>query len=89
MFCLVVATQPKSGVISMAKPTLPVTLHLGDITAAEVGTIDIPFITGPASEDATGQWHVEVKVDHAVLRQSLADLLRRVADEFEKGPTDG
>lgn len=70
----------------MAKPTLPVILHLGDISAAEVGTVDIPFVTGPASKDTAGQWHVEVRVDHAALRQNIADLLRSVATQFEKEP---
>lgn len=73
----------------MAKPTLPVTLHLGDITAAELGTITIPFTTKPARKDNAGQWHIEVLVDQKALRQSIADILRDAAAQFEKGGSDG
>lgn len=68
----------------MAKPTLPVTLQIGSITA-EVGTVELPMTSQPAGRDAAGLWKVEVNVDHAELRRRIADLLRSVAYEFEKG----
>lgn len=73
----------------MARPALPVTLKIGDITAAEIGTVDIPLIAGPVSKDAAGQRYAEFTVDHAEFRRRVADLLRSAAAEFEKGATDG
>ncbi|MEV4287362.1 hypothetical protein AB0K40_17800 [Nonomuraea bangladeshensis] len=74
----------------MAKPTLPVTLHLGDITTADLGTVTVPFTTtGTATKDSAGQWFVEVKVDQAALQQAIADVLRTAADKLERGLTHG
>ncbi|MER7500453.1 hypothetical protein AB0L05_27725 [Nonomuraea pusilla] len=68
---------------TVAKPVLPVTLKIGDIAAAEVGTVEIPLVTGPASKDAAGRWRMELRVDHPALRRNIAILLRGVADELE------
>jgi len=75
--------------MAMARPTLPVTLHLGDLTAADLGTVTIPFTTKDAGKTTAGQWHVEVLVDQKALRQSLAAVLRDAADRLEKGAPDG
>lgn len=69
----------------MAKPTVPITLQIGTITA-DVGTVELPISTGPATR-ADGVWHLPLTVDHDEFRRRVADLLRGVADEFEKGPT--
>jgi len=69
--------------MAMARPTLPVTLHVGG-TTAEVGTVEVPFTPRPID-----RWNITLEVDHAEFRRRLADLLRGVADEFEKGAPDG
>lgn len=72
----------------MVKPTLPVVLTVGT-TEGEIGTVELPFAPRSIGRDAGGRWTVSVEVDHAELRHRIADLLRGVADELEKGPVDG
>ena len=73
----------------MAKlAAVPVTLQIGNTTAG-VANVEVPLISAPAGRDAAGLWQVEFRVDHAEFRRRVADLLRSVADEFEKGPADG
>lgn len=68
----------------MAKPTLPVILHLGDVTAvAEIGTVVVPLVP-ETGKDAAGRLHVNVRVDIAALRRDLAEVLRDAADQFDK-----
>lgn len=69
-------------------PAVPVTLQIGSVTA-EIGTVELPLTSAPAGRDAAGLWHIEFNVDHAAFRRGIADLLRKAADEFEKGTTDG
>lgn len=73
---------------TVARPALPVTLMIGDITVAEIGTVPIPLIAGPVSKDPGGQKYAEFHVDHAEFRRGVADLLRAAAAEFERGPVD-
>lgn len=68
-------------------PAVPITLQIGD-TTAEIGTVELPLISTPAGRDAAGLWRIDFRVDHAAFRRGIADLLRAVADEFEKGATD-
>ncbi|GAA3172547.1 hypothetical protein [Nonomuraea roseoviolacea] len=72
----------------MVRPALPVVLQIGG-TTAEVGSVDLPLVEGPAVRNAGGTWEIEVRVDHSELRRRIADVLRLVADEFERGPADG
>lgn len=71
-------------VISVAKPTLPVVLWVGD-TAAEIGTVDLPLVAGPVTQASSGRMFANFAVDHAEFRRGLADLLRSTAHELEKG----
>ncbi|MFI6793669.1 hypothetical protein ACIBG4_40695 [Nonomuraea sp. NPDC050383] len=73
----------------MASPTLPVVLQVGTTPAAQIGTVEIPIVTGPASKDPSGHWQVEVQVDQDELWRRIASLLRDAADLIEKGATDG
>lgn len=73
----------------MAKPAaVPVALQVGS-TTAEIGAVDLPLVSAPAGRDAAGLWQLTFRVDHAEFRRGLADLLRKAADEIEKGVTDG
>lgn len=72
----------------MTKPAaVPVTLQVGN-TTAEIGTVELPLISTPAGRDAAGLWQVDFTIDHAEFRRGVADLLRAVADKFEKGASD-
>jgi hypothetical protein len=73
----------------MASPaSVPVTIQIGNTTAG-VGHVEVPIISTPAGRDAAGREQVKLAVDHPELRRRIADLLRGVADELEKGPSDG
>jgi hypothetical protein len=72
----------------MAKPVLPVILQIGD-TSGQIGTVDVPLVAGPVVRGMAGLQHAEFRVDHDEFRRNVADLLRRVAEEFERGPIDG
>ncbi|MFI7468145.1 hypothetical protein [Nonomuraea sp. NPDC049646] len=73
----------------MTRPAaVPVLLQVGNITAT-IGAVELPLVAGPITHASPGLQFANFTVDHTEFRRSLADLLRNVADELDKGAVDG